>query len=249
MISFQHISQLQQLYRAKALGTEYVDDIKPFVPNISPDKISSKINNNSTHAEEKPSKHEAPLAETPLEGIDALHAVIRTCHLCDLCKSRTSIQSFTGNIHAKVMVISDYPSDAEDQHGPFHGKVGTTLKEMIEKVLHIAIEEIYYTHVIKCLPPQGREPQHEEIQTCLPFLQEQIAYVAPKLIIALGPLAYSAITHSMERFDQIRGIITPFRSAYLVALHHPRIAVRNPNSVKPQLFHDLKTIESFLCEH
>ena len=224
MISYQHLSELKQLYIKRALGTVFVDPVSI----------------ESSNEEEK--------ASLP-ENISALHKVIAQCHLCDLCKTRSKVQVHVGHPTSGVMIVSDFPTPAEDSEGAYSAKAGKMLKLMIEKVLELPIEDVYFTHLVKCLPPSGKEPTRSEVLSCTPFINQQIELLSPKLIIALGDETYRNLTHSKESFDQIHGIITPFNGYKIVAIHHPKVVVRNPTALKPIVFNDLKTIKSFLCEN
>ena len=222
MISYQHLDQLKQLYLLKATGTEFVDAIA-----IETSAVDENVS-------------------LPKE-INALHKLISGCYLCDLSKSRREVQTFFGEANSKLMIISDYPTLAEDNEGAYAGKSGEMLKDMIEKVLGISTNDVYFTHVVKCMPASSQFPDESECKSCQPFWQQQIENISPKLIVALGSFSYNVLTQENGNFEKDRGIMLPFLSTQLVAIEHPKVLIRNPK-LKTLAMQELLQIKSFLCE-
>jgi DNA polymerase len=216
--SFQNLMLLQNLYRLKAIGFNYID---PVTINVKNDQS-------------------LPIQLAPL------HQMIATCHLCDLSKSRSRAMPGSGNPDAEVLIVDAYVSMAEDESGTyFAGRSGATLKKMIENVLQIPYESVYITHAVKCKPSGTKTPSPSEWNSCKPYLFKQIELVRPKVIIALGADAYSLLTDDDASFEQVRGQKIAFGSHTLIPIHHPQFLLRNP-SQKQVTFHDLQTIKSCL---
>ncbi len=222
MISYQHLKQLKELYLLKATGTRYVDPIV-----IEHSEVQDQ--------------------EMLPEDITSLHNVISGCHLCDLSKSRSAVQVFHGAADAELMIVSDFPTMAENSEGAYAGKSGKVLRDMIVNVLEIAVEDIYFTHLVKCMPLGGKAPVENEVLSCKPFLQQQIETVNPKLIVALGELSYNYLTNDKSDFGKIKGKILPFHGYNLITIDHPKFLARNP-SAKKDTFKDLILIKKFLCD-
>lgn len=216
MKSFQDLLLLQNLYRLKSVGYDYID---PIAVNCRDDQL--------------------------LPGqMEQLQAMISQCHLCDLSKSRRQPMSGTGNKNADVMLIDSYVSMAEDESGGYYtGRSGASLKKMIENVLGIPHEDVYLTHAVKCKPLGSKIPSASEWNSCKSYLFKQIELVAPKIVIPLGPDAYTLLTGDESPFEQIRGQKITFGDYEVIPIYHPAYLLRNP-SLKQVAFNDLKTIKA-----
>lgn len=218
MRSFQNLLLLQNLYRLKAVGYDYID---PIVINQKDEQIL-------------PSQ------------LGPLHAMISQCHLCDLSKSRRQPMSGQGNPKADVMFIDAYVSMAEDESGEyFVGRSGGSLKKMIENVLDIPYENAYITHAVKCKSLGSKIPSDSEWNSCKSYLFKQIELVTPRIIVPLGPEAYRLVCNDESSFEQVRGQQIEFGSATIIPIYHPAFLLRNP-SFRQTTFNDLKLIKSFL---
>ncbi len=218
MKSYQNLLLLQNLYRLKALGFEYTD---PFSPN-----------------EKTP--HHKP------NSIEELLNAVSNCHLCDLSKSRSQSMSGFGNLNAQLMIIDFSISQTQDTNNDYYsGRSGDILKNMVERVLDLSINDIYYTHAIKCKPLNSNTPSPSEWNSCSGYLFSQIEFIKPKVIVTLGNQAYSSVTSDEENFENIRGHIIDFKEYKLIPIYHPSYLLRNPELKKITL-NDLKTIKSCL---
>jgi len=216
--SYQNLILLQNLYRQKALGFEYSN---PFSVN-------------------EKSGFEQP------KSLDELVSNISTCHLCDLSKSRSQAMSGFGSQNAKLMIIDFSVSEAEDSSNTYYsGRSGETLKNMITNVLKLNIEDVYFTHAIKCKPLNSNIPSKSEFNSCKSYLFSQIDFIQPKVIITLGKEAYAKIMGENENFETTRGHVINFKNYRLIPIYHPQYLLRNPESKKITL-NDLKTIKSCL---
>ena len=218
MKSFQNLLLLENLYRLRALGFEYID---PF-------SINQKTQN------EKP------------KTINALAKNISTCYLCDLSKSRTQSMSGYGNPNADIMIIDYAVSLSEDSSNSYYtGRSGEILKNMIENVLELKVEDVYFTHAIKCKPLNSKTPSDSEWDSCKNHLFSQIEFINPKVVVTLGKDAYAKVTSENDNFQSVRGHVIDFKNYKLVPIHHPNHLLRNPDD-KKIAFNDLKTIKSCL---
>jgi DNA polymerase len=216
--SFQNLLLLQNLYRLKALGFEYSDSFL-----INQKSFNKKSNN-----------------------LDELTKDISTCHLCDLSKSRSQSMSGYGNTNADLMIIDYTVSLTEDSSNKYYcGRSGEMLKNMIENVLSLKIEDIYFTHAIKCKPLNSNLPSNSEWDSCKDYLFSQIEFIKPKIIVTLGKEAYAKVTSENENFQNVRGHVIDFKSYKLIPVYHPNHLLRNPDD-KKIAYNDLKTIKSYL---
>ena len=216
MKSYQNLILLQNLYRLKELGFAYID--------------SFSINEKNSY--------EVPISLKELENN------LIQCHLCDLSKSRTQTLSGYGNINADIMVIDYTVSQIQDSSNSYYnGRSGEILKNMIENVLKISVEDVYYTHAVKCKPLNSNLPSPSEWNSCKGNLFSQIDFVKPKIIVTLGDEAYKKVTNDEENFENIRGHVINFNKYKLVPIYHPSHLLRNPELKKVTL-NDLKTIKS-----
>ncbi len=216
--SFQNLVLLQNLYRLKALGFEYID---PFSVNIK-----------STYEEPK--------------TLNELSQNISTCHLCDLSKSRQQSMSGYGNPNAELMIVDFSVSLNEDSHNSYYsGRSGESLRNMIEKVIGLKIEDVYFTHAIKCKPLNANVPSASEWDSCKSYLFTQIEFIKPKVIVTLGEDAYFKLTNEDRDFQTVRGHVIDYKKYKLIPIYHPQFLLRNPELKKITL-NDLKTIKSCL---
>ena len=217
--SYQNLVLLQNLYRLRAIGFEYIDHF-----NINEKTVIEKPNN-----------------------LEELSANILSCHLCDLSKSRTQSMVGFGNEKSDLMVVDYSVSQTQDTTNNYYsGRSGETLKNMIEKVLHYSINDVYITHCVKCKPLNSNTPSPSEYNSCKNYLFSQIDFIKPKVIIALGEEVYGDITGDKgSNFDDIRGHVIDFKGSKLIPIYHQSYILRNPASKKITL-HDLNTIKSFL---
>lgn len=218
MNSYQNLALLQNLYRLKAAGFKYIDQF---------------------------SINQSTFYEKPLD-LAQLNHNISSCHLCDLSKSRSQSMSGFGNNNADLMIIDFSVSQSDDSKNEYYsGRSGDTLKNMIENVIGLNVNEVYYTHAIKCKTLNSNIPSKSEWESCKEYLYFQIEHIKPKVIVTLGKEAYGKIVNEDEDFESLRGHIIDFNGYKLIPIYHPSFLLRNPES-KKTTFKDLKTIKSCL---
>jgi DNA polymerase len=188
----------------------------------------------------------------PLTQVDALAAVRADIGDCTRCKlhtlGRTQVVFGVGNPNAELMFVGEAPGADEDIQGiPFVGRAGQLLTDIIEKGLKIPRKDVYIANVIKCRPPQNRNPEPDEVATCEPFLFRQIDIIKPKVIVALGKFGAQTLLKTLEPISRLRGRVFDYRGAKLVPTFHPAYLLRNPSS-KRDVWDDMKLVLKLLTE-
>lgn len=164
---------------------------------------------------------------------------VAACTACELHRSRTQTVLGMGNQQAEWLFVGEAPGEEEDIQGlPFVGVVGQLLNAMLYAI-GLRREDIYITNIVKCRPPTDHNPKSEEIARCQPFLQQQIALLKPKIIIALGQVAASQLLGTTTPIGQLRGKLFECQGIPLIATYHPAYLLRRPTE-KRRSWQDLK---------
>ncbi len=218
MRSYQNIAILQNLYRLKAIGFDYVD---PIIINTKNDEVLS-------------------------DDIYELSNMINTCYLCDLSKSRHQSMSGFGNTNADLVFVDAFVSSHEDEtNNYFASRSGQSLQIMIEKVLHLNLNDIFLTHGVKCTPLGTNQPSPSEYKSCFPYLQKQLEIIKPRIVVALGEEAYKLLNNNEDNFEAVRGEIITLPEYKLIPMYHPAYLLRNP-SMKKLALQDLNLLKAHL---
>lgn len=212
------------------------------------------------------------------EKINILHQQIANCKLCQLCQTRTNIVFGAGSLKAKIMLIGEAPGANEDLQGePFVGRAGMLLNAMLQAI-EIKRQDVYIANILKCRPPNNRDPNSDEIALCTPFLRQQIALIKPELIIAVGRVAASHLLQTDNSMSNLRGKIheyyndktnnqviqepitnktttiinatqeTSLNSIPLFVIYHPAYLLRSPRE-KSKAYEDLLFIKNFTIKN
>lgn len=213
---------LNDLYKLKAMGYQYLNDINLYQAN------ENRVNMN-------------------VQAIDQLQAIVNQCNLCNLSKTRKNVVFGEGNRNADVMFIGEGPGAVEDETGrPFVGKAGQLLTKIIETTLLIKREDVFIANIVKCRPPNNRVPTAEEAKDCMPYLQKQIELINPKIIVALGATSYIYLTSDdRSAISRIRGEFIDFYGKKLMPTFHPSYLLRNP-SAKKLVYNDMLKVKAQL---
>jgi DNA polymerase len=190
-----------------------------------------------------PEESAAPIPVQFLRSPEALAAIRHELGDCTRCKlhtlGRKQIVFGVGNPAADIMFVGEAPGADEDTQGvPFVGRAGQLLTKMIE-AMGLARDEVYIANVLKCRPPNNRDPQPDEVESCEPFLFQQIASIQPKVIIALGAFAARALLKTQDPISRMRGRVYKYRGADLIPTFHPSFLLRSPG-YKREAWEDLK---------
>jgi DNA polymerase len=152
---------------------------------------------------------------------------VAACDACKLCESRTQTVFGVGNQHASWLLIGEAPGQNEDLQGePFVGKAGQLLNEML-RAIGLQRQEVYIANMLKCRPPNNRDPQAEEMAACHGFLQQQIAMLQPKIILAVGRIAAQNLLSTSQPLAKLRGRLHSLENIPLVVVHHPAYLLRS----------------------
>ena len=186
--------------------------------------------------------------------IENLKEKILNCKKCELWKTRTKPVVGSGSLNAKIMFIGEAPGFNEDKQGiPFVGKAGKVLDELLDSI-KLKREDIYITNILKCRPPENRNPNEKEIKSCSPYLDKQIEIISPKIICCLGNFATSYILKKfnikqVQGISKIHGKVFSFSTLSgnikVVPLYHPAVATYNPNMLE-LLKKDFKLLKNFI---
>ncbi len=209
----------------------------------------SKREVRSEELDEK-NKESKPLTShlSPLTFLEDIRNVIGNCTRCRLNEGRNNIVFGVGNPKAELMFVGEAPGRDEDLKGePFVGRAGQLLTKIIE-AMGFKREDVYIANVVKCRPPENRNPAPDEIATCSPFLFKQIELIQPKIIVGLGTFAVQTLLATEDKITGLRGKIhqwpnpvvkkvlniqLPLESIKFMPTYHPAFLLRNPNMKKP----------------
>jgi DNA polymerase len=167
------------------------------------------------------------------------------CTRCKLHKHRNKIVFGAGSAKAELVFVGEGPGHDEDAQGlPFVGRAGKLLTQMIE-AMGLKREEVYICNIVKCRPPENRQPEKDEVAACSPFLFRQLAAIQPKVICCLGTVAAQTLLGTNKGISHFRGEWFDFRGSKLIATYHPAYLLRNPNA-KGEVWMDLKKVMTVL---
>ena len=175
-------------------------------------------------------------------AFEQLRTTANVCTRCNLSQSRTQVVFGEGNIHAGLMLIGEGPGYYEDELGrPFVGPSGELLDKILGACGFVRWEHVYIANIVKCRPPQNREPLPEERQACLPYLKEQIRLIDPKIIVLLGATALKGLVSAELRISEIRGTWMEWETRQVMPTYHPAALLRNPG-LKKDAWEDFKQV-------
>ncbi|MBI1805784.1 MAG: uracil-DNA glycosylase [Ignavibacteria bacterium] len=184
---------------------------------------------------------------TASQSLDILNKEICECLKCPLGQTRTKFVFGVGNPNADVMFIGEAPGADEDIQGePFVGRAGQLLNKIIEAV-QMKREDVYICNILKCRPPNNRDPEPTEMETCSPYLHKQIDLLKPKFIICLGRISAQWLLQTNESLTNLRGKVHNYRGAKLIVTYHPAALLRNPNWKRPA-WEDMKMFKKLYDE-
>jgi len=257
------------------LAQEIIADLKSYLEYLREMGIESM-----TASEERPKEvflnsSLLPPMSPPLEEV---RKELGDCRRCKLHRTRRTLVFGEGNKKAILMIIGEGPGYEEDVQGkPFVGRAGQLLTKILQSI-HLQREEVYITNIIKCRPPQNRNPEPDEIQNCYPFLLKQIHAIQPKIICALGTFAAQTLLKTDAKISMLRGRFyeftplenpaihpvgcvlsngvnggddinkTGFAGIKVVPTYHPAYLLRNPER-KREVWEDMKKISQWMADH
>ena len=192
---------------------------------------------------------EVPLTTPAIESADSLDAIradIGDCQRCKLAPTRSTIVYGSGNPNAEIVFVGEAPGYEEDQQGlPFVGAAGQLLTKIIESTGLLKREDVYICNILKCRPPNNRNPEPDEVLECSPFLKRQIAAIRPKIVCCLGKFAAQTMLRSADPITRLRGRFHDIDGMRVIATFHPAYLLRSPEK-KREVWEDMKQIRAEL---
>jgi DNA polymerase len=187
-------------------------------------------------------------SRSPEDALVAIREEIGDCARCKLHGlGRRQIVFGVGHPNADLMFVGEAPGADEDLQGiPFVGRAGQLLTKIIEAI-GLTRDQVYIANVIKCRPPENRNPDPDEVETCEPFLFQQIDSIQPKVIVALGTFAAKALLKTQDSISRLRGRVYDYRGAKLIPTFHPAFLLRSPER-KRDVWDDMKKVRALLQE-
>ncbi|MEX2445357.1 MAG: uracil-DNA glycosylase, partial [Alkalispirochaeta sp.] len=181
--------------------------------------------------------------------LDAIAEQIRSCRGCPLSMGRTNAVPGEGALDAMVMIVGEGPGYHEDQQGrPFVGKAGLYLDKWLEAIGITREESAFIANIVKCRPPNNRDPKPEESDVCSPYLRRQISLIRPRLIVTVGRISTRILTGSTQGITRIHGTFFRYEGIPLVPTFHPSAVLRNPAYRRP-VWEDLKKVRNWLIDN
>jgi len=181
-----------------------------------------------------------------LSPLDDLGRSVEDCKRCKLWNSRTRLVFGEGDPHSRLVFVGEGPGREEDLAGrPFVGEAGKLLTRIIEKGMGLKREEVYICNVVKCRPPNNRDPERDEIETCIPILKQQINIIGPEVICTLGRIAGQQLLGKDFKITRERGTWHSFMDIPVMPTFHPAYILRNPSrerELKGQVWKDVQEI-------
>ena len=189
-------------------------------------------------------------APAPVPGsqpsLPALEAFLAGCPRCKLSKTRTNIVFGQGSPTAELMFVGEAPGRDEDEQGvPFVGRAGQLLTKIIEAIGRKR-QDVYIANVLKCRPPNNRNPEADEVASCRPFLEEQIRLISPRVLVTLGSFAAQAVLETDESISRLRGRWQSAHGVRVMPTFHPAFLLRSPER-KKDVWEDMKKVRDFLA--
>ncbi|MBI2880020.1 MAG: uracil-DNA glycosylase [Candidatus Tectomicrobia bacterium] len=187
----------------------------------------------------------AQTAGAAMETLEEIRANLGDCRRCRLCEGRKNIVFGVGNPNADLVIVGEAPGRDEDIQGePFVGRAGQLLTRMLAAI-GLRREDVYICNVIKCRPPENRNPLPDEVASCEPFLIRQIHSMRPKVILAMGKFAAQTLLKTEERISSLRGQFREYQGIPLMPTFHPAYLLRN-ESQKRVVWEDLQKVHQAL---
>ena len=182
---------------------------------------------------------------TQSDLLDELQQIVTACVKCRLAKSRTQVVYGVGSPNADLMFIGEAPGRDEDIQGkPFVGRAGQLLTDII-KAMKLTRDDVYIANVIKCRPPENRNPEQDELDACRPHIRRQIEIIQPKVIVTLGRFALQSLLEKGYAVSSVRGQWLDYNGIKVMPTYHPAYLLRTP-AAKKDVWADMKKVMSAL---
>jgi DNA polymerase len=177
--------------------------------------------------------------------LPVIQKAAKACRKCGLANSRKNVVFGEGNDKAELVFVGEAPGEEEDLQGrPFVGRAGKLLDQLIERI-GLRREDVYICNVLKCRPPNNRDPEGAEIEACKPYLLAQLELIGPKVICTLGRHAYNTLFNVNERITRIRGVLRDYKGTMLLPTYHPSFLLRNQEKIR-EAWEDMERLKQLL---
>lgn len=184
----------------------------------------------------------APSRDGEKESLESIRLDIGDCTRCKLHKGRTSIVFGEGSPAASLVFVGEGPGYEEDQQGrPFVGAAGQLLTDIIVKGMKLGREDVYICNIVKCRPPENRNPELDEVAACIGFVQRQIAAISPRVIVTLGNVPTQNLLETKQGITKLRGVWQEYRGIPVMPTFHPSYLLRSPGE-KGKVWEDIKMV-------
>lgn len=224
------------LQRLKEEGIQAVETSPDHVRALSQVGVRAPVS--APREPAPPAQGDLPVTSSPL---DAIAQRIAVCRQCRLCETRTNTVPGQGATNPEIMFIGEGPGADEDQQGlAFVGRAGQLLTKIIN-AMGFERDELWIGNIVKCRPPNNRVPSPDEMESCLPYLREQIALLKPKVIVCLGATAVKGLFDTQTGITKLRGQWMTFEGIDTMPTFHPAYLLRNPPA-KREVWEDMKTV-------
>ena len=192
-------------------------------------------NDSSANAQKEP--------PAKFRDLNDLYEQSKTCTKCRLAATRTNFVFGEGNPEAQIAVIGEAPGAEEDAQGrPFVGRSGKLLDKILEAI-GFSREDVFICNIIKCRPPENRNPLTDEIECCMPWLKTQLQLIKPKIVLLLGRVAANTVLNNKQSMGNLREKIIRWNGYDVIVTYHPAALLRNPNW-KRHCWEDVKMLRS-----
>jgi uracil-DNA glycosylase family 4 len=182
--------------------------------------------------------------------LEQLRETALGCTRCPLCAGRTQVVFGVGHPEAELLFVGEGPGREEDLAGePFVGRSGKLLDRLMAEEIGVTRAECYIANVVKCRPPNNRDPAPDEIEACRPYLEAQIALIDPAVVVTLGNFATQLLLDTAEGIRRLRGSVYPYASGHLVPTYHPAYVLRAGGEAMAEMRADLVRAKRLVAEH
>jgi len=237
------VKDMQQEAYLKAMGIDI------WLPRGAAESTTDTVSVDRTITEVAAANPAAPMADEAISRLDwsALQARVSTCTQCELHRGRTHTVFGVGNPQADLLIIGEAPGADEDRQGePFVGRAGQLLTAML-KAIRFDRQDVYIANILKCRPPNNRDPKAEEVSLCSHYLERQIELIQPKLILAVGRIAAQRLLQTDSSLAKMRGRVFQYAAGNipLIVTYHPAYLLRTPSD-KGKAWQDLLFVQRTL---
>jgi len=234
---------LQQLEFLRDIGVTSLNLKEPTaaMPKTAPSPVPPVASASVPAPIPAPTPAPAPVLASASDTLPVIREDIGDCQRCKLAPTRTNIVFGSGNINAELVFVGEAPGSDEDEQGlPFVGRAGVLLTKIIDTVDpgRITRADVYICNILKCRPPNNRNPEPDEVAACNPFLKRQLAVIRPKVVCCLGTFAAQNLLQSQTTISKLRGQFFDVDGMRVIATFHPAYLLRSPEK-KRDVWHDM----------